>query len=104
MKESPCQLVYLPHILDMLLPGNLLRSLLPAGQRYVQILRHPGHGIVVGDILIHGDKLEDIPPGMTAEAVKEAIIRLDGKGGRLFIVKRTAAPVPVTLFFQGHIA
>ena len=48
-------------------------------------------------------ELDDRAPRMTAEAVKQLLVRRNGKGGRLLAVKRTAGPKLSPLGLQIHI-
>ena len=50
------------------------------------------------------NELNDVSPGLAAEAIIQILFRVDRKGRRLFMMEGTQAPVSGTVFFQGGVS
>ena len=72
-------------------------------ERHVRALREMPDRLLKLHPLHFHHKVDDCAALVTAEAVVQLRFGVHGEGGRLFIVKRTAAPEPPALLFQRNI-
>ncbi len=73
--------------------AHLVAVLARLGQRDAELLCEHPHGILKPDLLVQLEELEHIAADAAAEAVKEPLLRVDLKRGRLLGVERTEALV-----------
>ncbi len=73
------------------------------GQRDAETGRQGFDGLAEIELVVDLDELEDVPAGLTAEAIKELALGVDREGRRFFLVERTEPLEAATRPLEGNV-
>src|SRR5574344_2313279 len=103
MKKFSRPLVGCINLLGFLLTCYFFCILFSFRNRNIKFIGQELQSIHKRKIFLLHDEAKNISSGATTKAMKKAFTFIYGKGGCLFAVKRTTAPISATFFLQWYI-